>query len=236
MGYGSGESLPARVVPLFGEPQAEYRERILATAQGTLKRLLSLESMVLCCFCRDASLCHRTTLALVLSSLGATFAGEKTLPLLPVRCMIRSCGSAITETQGLCPDHWHMVPFDVQRALVASYSPQQRHDGLFSRPWFAAMGLALRAIAEATETPEPPTEEWSNAWGGIVPLTREGRERLWPDPDAIEEASRDPYSHQYMPGASLWITTALPTRKAPPKPAPKGPPAPPPRPRARSRR
>lgn len=180
MGYGSEEKPPAKVIPRFGEPLAEYRERILATAQGTLKRILELSEVVLVCACRDASLCHRTTLAGVLSSLGATFVGERVLPLVAARCSVRFCGASLTETQALCPQHWHMLPPDLQRLLVATYLPTQRHDGLFTKAWFAAMGQAMRCIAEATEEPEPPTDEWSHAWGHIVPLTREGRDALWP--------------------------------------------------------
>lgn len=147
VGYMSGQRVAQPFLPHFGETKDAYEDRMCILSNEEWFRVVR-DEITLCCYCTDPATCHRTTLAALFHEVFcAELMGERSLRILPVRCGVLFCGRGVTDTQALCPEHWNVLPFDLQRDLVRHYTPNQRTDGTQNGAWSNAMGKALAIIA-----------------------------------------------------------------------------------------
>lgn len=62
-------------------------------------------------------------------------------------CHAQRCGKAVPPKLLMCLAHWRMVPGELQRAVRASYRPDQEIDKRPSRDYLAAARAAIEAVA-----------------------------------------------------------------------------------------
>lgn len=148
VGPGSTQRSSQPFLYRLGETLAAYEDRMCLLSNEEWLRLAH-DEITLCCSCADPASCHRTTLAALFhEALAAHLMGERVLPEVSVRCGVLFCGKNVTDVQALCPEHWNMLPPDLQRDLVRHYTPNQRANGTHSLAWSKAMGGALGLIRQ----------------------------------------------------------------------------------------
>lgn len=151
IGQGTTDAAGIVLAPTFGETLSQYAARLFGLSQArgrVFSGLLALDTITLTCTCLDAETCHRTTLAWALISRGAIAGGERPRETVPFICGVRLCDRIIDTGQALCAEHWCMLPFDLQRELLATYTENQRYTGLCSPRWMRAMDQAVCVIGE----------------------------------------------------------------------------------------
>lgn len=68
-------------------------------------------------------------------------------------CHARGCGREVPPKLLMCPQHWRMVPFRLQKAVYATYRPGQEVTKMPSAAYLLAAREAIEAVAQI-ENPE----------------------------------------------------------------------------------
>ncbi len=239
---GTADPIGRVLAPSFGESLAQYHMRLFGLSQArgrAMSTLLERDVVTLVCTCLGANDCHRTTLALALLARGAMMGGERPRDVVPFDCGVRACVRRVDAGQALCAEHWCMLPFDLQRSLLESYTENQRYTGLCTPTWMRVMGDAMRCIAHQEGDDAVLAIDPKTGLPGYLARVREEQDKAWRAPklkrgqlptqafyDAMWEAAlgardADPYVPEKRAGAAHASVAACVFTTPPPKPAAK---------------
>lgn len=89
------------------------------------------------------------------------------MPDVPAHhCHALGCDTRCKPEFLMCPNHWRMVPFKLQRLVWAHYRPGQCDDKRPSAEWMQAADAAIAAVALKEGRPVPV--RWMHAYQALT--------------------------------------------------------------------